>query len=66
MRMLQLRSELNLAAETVEHHFSRQLGREDLKDYFPAEGNLVGEEDTGHAAAAKLSFDRVAGTKSGL
>ena len=57
MRVLQLRGQLNLAAEALHVDAGCQLGRKDLHHDAPLECALHGHEHAGHASAAEFPFE---------
>jgi hypothetical protein len=64
--MLELRCELDLAAEAVYAHRTGHLLWEDLYDDFATELGLVSEEHARHATAPKLLLENVSLTESCL
>ena len=56
MRVLQLRGDLNLAAEPVDVH-PGELGVQHLHDHLTVEGALAGEKHAAHPAAAELALN---------
>ncbi|MNC96438.1 hypothetical protein D3C83_138090 [compost metagenome] len=66
MRVLQLGSQEDFAAEALDRDAGEQFRREDL-DYDPAiEGALEGDVRSRHAAAAELALDVVAARQIAL
>jgi hypothetical protein len=61
VRVLQRGGELDLAPEAVGAHRRRELGRQHLDHHAAAEGDLGGEVDAAHPAAAELALDPVRG-----
>ena len=59
MRVLELRADLDLAAEALVVHPRRELGREDLHHDLPLQRHVGGDEDARHPAAAQLAFELV-------
>ena len=61
VRMRQARGRPRLSDETRAHPVvARELRRQKLDRHRALEGDVVGEEDDAHAAAAELTLDRVA------
>ena len=59
MRVLQLRGELDLAAEAVDVETRAELGRQHLDDDLAAERRLLGDEHAAHPPAAELALEAV-------
>ncbi len=66
VRVLQLRGELDLAAESLHAQGCRQVGRQHLDDHLTTERSLLGLVDAAHAAGAELPFESVGGGQRGL
>ena len=58
-RMLQLRGQLDLTAETLDVHRCREVGRQDLHHDFARQRGLLSDEDARHSAAAELALECV-------
>ena len=66
VRVLQLRGECDLAAESVDGNLASDRLGKDLDDYVAAEGILARDEHARHAAAAKLTLQGVGSAERGL
>ena len=55
--MIEARHRHDLAAEPLDRHRRRQVGRQDLDDHVPREGGVPGEKHPRHAPAAELPPD---------
>ena len=60
MRVLQLRGQADLAAESLAAHRCRQLGRQHLDHDLPLEPELFGQEHPAHRPATELPLDAIA------
>ena len=60
MRVLELRRQVDLAAESFTAHGRRQLGRQHLDHDLPLEAELLGQEDPAQRSAAELPVDAIA------
>ena len=59
MWMLELRSNLDLAAKTLAIYTRTQLRRQNLDYYSSAEGSVGRDEDAAHSTARQLALDIV-------
>ena len=66
VRMLQLRSQVDLASEALAVDARGELGREDLHHHGSSQRLLGGQVDVAHAAAGELSLDRIGGRERSL
>jgi hypothetical protein len=65
MRMLQLRRNLDLAAETLAIDAGCELGRQYFYHDLSAEGSVGGDENATHARAGELALYVIRGCKRG-
>ena len=66
MRLLEPGGEPDLAREPVSTEPLGQVGGKDLHDHVAAEGGLVGDEDTAHAAATVFAPNGVSRAQGAL
>src|SRR5687767_14685758 len=66
MRVLELRSKLNLSTESVHADRRRKLRRQNLNDDLSAKRRLPRHEYPRHSSTAKLALESVGSAKSGL
>src|SRR5262249_36970162 len=63
VRVLKPRGDENLAIESLDAHARDEVRRQNFHYHAPAERRLLGDEDTGHAAATELPLDAVGRAK---
>jgi len=57
--VLERRGQVDLAAEAVQAQAGREVGREHLDHYLPAEAGLLRHEHAAHGAASQLAAEHV-------